>query len=222
MKMSKIGLLAAALLLSSGGIAFADPPSTWIELDENQNVRVVGARVSGILQGTDGAQLDDLLCEYDEVWGSFCWITVDNNLFGCGASDTILPALTPGTQVELRMSGGNCTLVYQQSPQYMAEARVTSPGGGSGGSDFVCSGACESAISLSSATTSSHLGGAAWYVIDSGPIAGWQLSDGAGRTVTVNGVQVSPGQVPLTANAEGKYYFHFSAGDYTWATWSWW
>ena len=40
----------------------------------------------------------------------------------------------------------------------------------------------------------------------------------AGKSIFVNGVQVQPGEVPLPAKVNGKYYFHFTAGEHPWAS----
>ena len=61
----------------------------------------------------------------------------------------------------------------------------------------------------------------AWYVLEQAP-AGWQGSEMAGRTVEVNGVVVALGQSSLPASINGKWYFHFTAGEHSWASWSWW
>lgn len=63
--------------------------------------------------------------------------------------------------------------------------------------------------------------GEKWFVVTDA-IYGWQASEVAGRTIRVNGVVVTPGQMPLPAPIDGKRYFHFSAGDRPWASWSFW
>jgi hypothetical protein len=56
------------------------------------------------------------------------------------------------------------------------------------------------------------------------PIAGWQVSNimGSARTITVNGMQVAPGALPLPAAQMGSYTFAFSAGEPAWVAWSYW
>ncbi len=44
----------------------------------------------------------------------------------------------------------------------------------------------------------------------------------AGRTIRVNGVVVTPGQMPLPPAVNGSYYFQFSAGSFSWASWNFW
>lgn len=63
--------------------------------------------------------------------------------------------------------------------------------------------------------------GEVWYSATS-DLTGWQASQIAGRTIEVNGVPVSPGQMPLPPPVDGLYIFHFSAGSNSWASWSWW
>lgn len=88
---------------------------------------------------------------------------------------------------------------------------------------FVCSGACASATSLSRYVNSGPFGTTSerWFVVTDN-ISGWQASQVAGRTITVNGVVVTPGQLPLPAKVDGAYHFQFSGGSYTWASWSFW
>jgi hypothetical protein len=88
---------------------------------------------------------------------------------------------------------------------------------------FACTGACLFATpltrfenSLSFGTTGEH-----WFVV-SESINGWQASEMQGRNITVNGVPVSAGQMPLPPAVGGSYYFHFSAGANDWSSWSFW
>jgi hypothetical protein len=88
---------------------------------------------------------------------------------------------------------------------------------------FSCTGMCASAVPASNPYGAYTLGttGEAWYVLDR-PIAGWQGSEMAGRTVEVNGIAVSLGQKPLPAAIDGKWYVRFSTGTHSWASFSWW
>lgn len=90
-------------------------------------------------------------------------------------------------------------------------------------SGFVCTGACASATSLSRYQNSGPFGttGERWFVVTD-DINGWQASQIAGRTISVNGVVVAPGESPLPAKVGGAYYFQFSGGSFTWASWSFW
>jgi hypothetical protein len=63
--------------------------------------------------------------------------------------------------------------------------------------------------------------GEIWFVINENP-NGWQASEVQGRRIYVNGVQVTSGQMPLPAAINGRRYFRFTAGDRTWASWSFW
>ena len=53
-------------------------------------------------------------------------------------------------------------------------------------------------------------------------VAGWNCSNFDGRTVMVNDVTVSCGEVPLPPQHAGYYYFEISAGSYTYAAMSMW
>lgn len=63
--------------------------------------------------------------------------------------------------------------------------------------------------------------GERWFVVTD-TINGWQASEVQGRTIRVNGVVRTPGQMPLPPRVDGRYYFQFTAGQNTWASWSFW
>jgi hypothetical protein len=87
---------------------------------------------------------------------------------------------------------------------------------------YACTGDCSNATLLGSGQYSGALGsGEKWFVV-SAEMTGWQGSDLDDRTVTVNGVDVAPGQFPLPPSVDGMRYFHFSAGSKPWASWSFW
>jgi hypothetical protein len=89
---------------------------------------------------------------------------------------------------------------------------------------FQCTGGCLSATPLARNVNSGPFNtlGERWFVV-TGPINGWQASETAGRTIRVNGVVVTPGQMPLPPAVNGTtYYFDFSAGSRSWASWSFW
>jgi hypothetical protein len=90
-------------------------------------------------------------------------------------------------------------------------------------SGFTCTGGCLSAIIASNPYQTYTLAttGEAWYVLNQAP-KGWQGSEMAGRTASVNGVSVVLGANSLPAAVNGKWYFKFSAGQHSWASWSWW
>lgn len=90
-------------------------------------------------------------------------------------------------------------------------------------SSFQCTGACQSATPLARNQSSGAFGTTRerWFVVSTN-INGWQASEMAGRTIRVNGVLVTPGQMPLPPAVNGSYYFQFSAGSFNWASWSFW
>lgn len=60
------------------------------------------------------------------------------------------------------------------------------------------------------------------YVVTTN-INGWQASNTAGRKIYINGVPMNPGQTPLPPKTmDGKYYFTFTAGGNSFASWSFW
>jgi hypothetical protein len=54
-----------------------------------------------------------------------------------------------------------------------------------------------------------------------GMIAGWGCSNFDGRTVEVNGQDVTCGEIPLPAPIDGAYYFDISAGMFDYASFYW-
>ena len=54
------------------------------------------------------------------------------------------------------------------------------------------------------------------------PVQDWNCSNFQGRTLMVNDVDVSCGEMPLPAPYNGYYYFEVSAGDVTYASMSIW
>lgn len=89
--------------------------------------------------------------------------------------------------------------------------------------EFQCTGDCLNAVALGRYQNSGNFDTTAgmWFVV-SESINGWQASNVQGRSIFVNGEQVSPGQMPLPDPVGGKYYFEFTAGDFSWASWSFW
>ncbi|HET9954546.1 MAG TPA: carbohydrate-binding domain-containing protein [Polyangiaceae bacterium] len=88
---------------------------------------------------------------------------------------------------------------------------------------FQCTGGCLSATPLARNQNSGPFGttGERWFVVNTS-INGWQASEIQGRTITVNGVPVTAGQMPLPAPVGGAYYFRFSAGANNWSSMSFW
>lgn len=89
--------------------------------------------------------------------------------------------------------------------------------------DFVCASTCLQAEAAGAPSSPMTLNttGEKWYVL-SGKPAGWQASEIAGRTLSVNGVVLPAGATFPVAAADGKWYLRFSAGEHAWASWSWW
>jgi len=82
--------------------------------------------------------------------------------------------------------------------------------------------ACFNATPLSRYQNSGFLGtGERWFVVTDEP-AGWQATNVQDRQIRVNGVLVTPGQMPLPPKVDGKRYFQFSAGSLNYASWSFW
>lgn len=90
-------------------------------------------------------------------------------------------------------------------------------------SAFVCAGACLDAEVAGALWTPMTLNTTAekWYMLSQKP-SGWQASEMAGRTISINGSPLSAGAPFPAATADGKWFLRFSAGDHTWASWSWW
>jgi hypothetical protein len=88
---------------------------------------------------------------------------------------------------------------------------------------FQCSGACLSATAINRDQSSGSFGttGERWFVVSTN-VNGWQASEVQGRTIRVNGVVMTPGQMPLPPAVNGNYYFQFTAGSNNWSSWSFW
>jgi hypothetical protein len=79
---------------------------------------------------------------------------------------------------------------------------------------------CSPALDASTGQNLNTTGAVCWRT--PAAIAGWGCSNFAGRTVKVNGVQVTCGALPLPAKVNGYYYFDISAGTFPWASMYWW
>ncbi len=90
-------------------------------------------------------------------------------------------------------------------------------------SSFACEGACLAAIPIAKDEQSGNFDdtGERWYVVTD-EVLGWQASEVGTRTISVNGVPVTPGEMPLPPRSGGAHYFQFSAGDPSWTSWSFW
>lgn len=81
---------------------------------------------------------------------------------------------------------------------------------------FVCTGACLSARPIVGHATMDGTG-ETWFV-STQDIHGWVASEMTGRTISVNGVTVTSGAMPLPPKVDGKYYFKVSQGGNSWAS----
>ena len=75
---------------------------------------------------------------------------------------------------------------------------------------------CSNPITFSGNTGNFNTTGGACYRTNAN-INGWGCYNFDGRTLTVGGVARTCGQMPLTRNADGYYYFVVTAGQYPWA-----
>jgi hypothetical protein len=84
------------------------------------------------------------------------------------------------------------------------------------------SAACADATPLARYQHSGNVGSAErWFVVTE-EIAGWSASELGARELRVNGVLVTPGQMPLPPKVGGRYYFQFGAGEPSWSSLIWW
>lgn len=104
-----------------------------------------------------------------------------------------------------------------------AEAPIVNPPSTGTGADFVCGGPCLQAEMVGGLWVPMTLNtvNEKWYVLSQKP-SGWQASEIAGRTLSVNGIALTAGSTFPSAASDGKWYLHFSAGEHTWASWSQW
>jgi hypothetical protein len=141
------------------------------------------------------------------------WTTLYHKSDGTGGSDNLM---LKGTGRYVRMKGIKRGTSGAYSLKEFDVYGTAVP------SAFVCQGGCLSAQAVTRYQNAVlNTTGERWFVV-SDPIVGWQASQTAGRTISVNGVTVQPGQMPLPPRVNGKYYFRFSAGTYSWAAWSFW
>jgi mannan endo-1,4-beta-mannosidase len=77
-------------------------------------------------------------------------------------------------------------------------------------------GGCANPITFSGNTGNFNTTGAVCYRTNAN-VNGWGCYNFDGRTVTVGGVLRSCGQMPVTRNADGYFYFQVTAGQYPWA-----
>lgn len=100
---------------------------------------------------------------------------------------------------------------------------VVNPPATGTGAGFACAGACVLAEQAGEKGSPMTLGseGEKWYVLPEKP-QGWQASEIAGRLLSINGISVGAGDVFPAAASDEKWYLKFSAGEHSWASWSWW
>jgi hypothetical protein len=168
-------------------------------------------------------RIDRVMLYWDAAYGKEFEIQISDD----GSSWTSLYHKSDAT-------GGNDNLMLDGTGRYVRMKgikRGTSGGyslkefdvyGSMVGSAFVCQGNCLSAQPVARYQNAVlNTTGEKWFVVDD-MILGWQASESAGRIISVNGIVLQPGQMPLPPRVNGKYYFHFSAGTYSWAAWSFW
>ena len=89
---------------------------------------------------------------------------------------------------------------------------------------FLCDDAdCQSAQTITSGQSNVLVSTSSkWYVVNE-VINGWQANQLGGRSIFVNGQQVTAGQsLSSITPYNGKYYFHFTIGENTWTEFSFW
>ena len=77
-------------------------------------------------------------------------------------------------------------------------------------------GGCSNPITFSGNTGNFNTAGGACYRTNAN-VNGWGCYNFDGRSVSVGGVLRSCGQLPLTRNADGYFYFEVTAGQFPWA-----
>lgn len=156
----------------------------------------------------------------------------DNGLFcdgaeTCSTEDGCVPGSDPCSggicdEAAQACSGGGCSTDSDCSDgEFCNGAEACLAGSCQAGTDW--GQACYDATPLArnQQSGSFETTGEKWFTVSEAPY-GWQASEVTGRTIRVNGVVVTPGQMPLPAAVDGKWHFHFSAGARPWASWSFW
>lgn len=181
----------------------------WVRIDLQARYRV--HRVMLYWDAAYGKDYDIQLSEDGNTWTTYYSMRAGTG----GADNLILDGIGRYVRVKGIAQGTSQGYSLKEFDVYGTPAA-----GATGG--FVCEGACLSAEPTAKYQTKIlNTTGERWYVVDD-VVSGWQASETAGRQIFVNGVQVQPGQMPLPARVNGKYYFRFSPGQYSWASWSFW
>jgi hypothetical protein len=178
----------------------------WIRLDLQARHQI--DRVMLYWNGAYGKEYDIQISE-----DGTAWTTLYHKSEGTGGADNLM---LNGTGRYVKVKGIKRGTSGAYSLKEFDVYGTAVPSG------FVCQGACLSAQPLSAYQNAVlNTTGERWYVVTD-MVQGWQASEVAGRAISVNGVTLQPGQMPLPSRVNGKYYFRFSAGTYTWASWGFW
>ena len=102
-----------------------------------------------------------------------------------------------------------------------ADAAQVMTAAGSSGTVTVSAGKCSPALDISGGSSGPFNTTDAVCKRVTGAITGWGCSNFDGRSVKVNGVAVTCGQVPLPDPIEGSYYFEVSGGMFAYASFYW-
>jgi predicted secreted protein len=181
----------------------------WIRIDLQARYRI--HRVMLYWDAGYGKDYDIQLSEDGNTWTTY--YPMRN---GTGGADNLI---LDGLGRYIRMKG----IARGTSAGYsLKEFDVYGTPAAAGSGGFVCEGACLNAEPAAKYQNKIlNTTGERWYLVED-VVTGWQASETAGRQIFVNGVQLQPGQMPLPARVNGKYYFRFSPGQYSWTSWSFW
>jgi hypothetical protein len=206
-----IDLSAAKAVDANSGTRWSSQSgdNQWIRIDLGRSYNIY--RVMLYWDAAYGQDYDIEISDDGSVWSPFYHM-----LGGTGGSDNLM---SQGKGRYVRMKGlkrGTTAGYSLREFEVYGDSLPGNPGG------FVCSGACLSAEpAAKNQTKVLNTTAERWYVVDD-VVGGWQASETTGREIYVNGVKVLPGQMPLPARVNGKYYFRFTEGTNTWASWSFW
>ena len=138
------------------------------------------------------------------VWGACV------SLLGCGSSSD-----------QNFFDAANGARVTSSSGGAGSAGSGSASGGSAGAPSAGSNGTCSPATDLSGGSSGPFNTADAVCMRVTSAISGWGCSNFDGRSVKVNGIELTCGQTPLPDPIAGAYYFEISAGTFAYASFYW-